>query len=140
QPFVPQRRYLSILGTGDGGAVATRGSWAIEGAWVWRWKDYIDRKWMRMYRDPPKKPMQMAPNAKPDPALADADAQRLLADIGMRCGGCGAKVGADALSRVLKRLGMFGTEAADDAAIIELPPDKALVQTVDFFRTFIDDP
>ena len=50
QPFVPQPRYLSILGTGDGRAVATRGGWAIEGRWVWRWKDYIDRKWMRMYR------------------------------------------------------------------------------------------
>jgi selenide,water dikinase len=50
QPFVPQRRYLSILGTGDGIAVATRGDWAIEGRWVWWWKDHIDRKWMRMYR------------------------------------------------------------------------------------------
>lgn len=50
QPFVPQRRYLSILGTGDGRAVATRGDWAIEGRWLWWWKDYIDRRWMRMYR------------------------------------------------------------------------------------------
>jgi selenide, water dikinase len=50
QPFVPQRRHLSILGTGDGRAVATRGDWAIEGRWVWWWKDHIDRKWMRMYR------------------------------------------------------------------------------------------
>jgi selenide,water dikinase len=50
RPFVPQRRYLSILGTGDGVAVATRGGWAIEGRWVWWWKDHIDRKWMRMYR------------------------------------------------------------------------------------------
>ena len=50
QPFVPQRRYLSILGTGDGRAVATRGNWAVEGQWVWWWKDHIDRKWMRMYR------------------------------------------------------------------------------------------
>jgi selenide, water dikinase len=50
RPFVPQRRYLSILGTGDGRAVATRGDWAIEGRWVWWWKDHIDRKWMQMYR------------------------------------------------------------------------------------------
>jgi selenide, water dikinase len=50
QPFVPQTRYLSIIGTGDGRAVATRGWWAIEGGWVWRWKDHIDRKWMRLYQ------------------------------------------------------------------------------------------
>jgi selenide,water dikinase len=49
EPFVPQSRYLSIIGTGDGRAVATRGSWAIEGAWVWRWKEHIDRRWMRRY-------------------------------------------------------------------------------------------
>jgi selenide,water dikinase len=50
RPFVPQRRYLSIIGTGEGSAVATRGHWAIEGRWVWWWKDHIDRKWMAMYR------------------------------------------------------------------------------------------
>ncbi|MGZ3342258.1 MAG: FAD-dependent oxidoreductase [Reyranella sp.] len=50
EPFVPQARYLSIIGTGDGHAVATRGSWAIEGAWVWRWKEHVDRKWMRLYQ------------------------------------------------------------------------------------------
>jgi selenide, water dikinase len=53
RPFVPQTRYLSIIGTGDGHAVATRGAWAIEGAWVWRWKDHIDRRWMRRYRARP---------------------------------------------------------------------------------------
>jgi selenide,water dikinase len=147
QPFTPQRRHLSILGTGDGRAVATRGSWAVQGAWVWRWKDHIDRKWMRMYREPPARPMQMSSAVPPDPALADAEARRLLADIGMRCGGCGAKVGASVLARVLARLGpspgagvAIGLEAPDDAAMIEVPAGKALVQSVDFFRTFIGDP
>ncbi|MFO1079329.1 MAG: selenide, water dikinase SelD [Reyranellaceae bacterium] len=145
QPFVPQRRYLSILGTGDGDGVATRGGWALEGGWVWRWKDRIDRKWMRMYQEPPKRPMAMGVGgggaaAVPDPALADAEARRLLADIGMRCGGCGAKVGADSLTRVLTRLGLFGFETPDDAALVEVPPGQLLVQSVDFFRTFLDDP
>ncbi|ODT19898.1 MAG: selenide, water dikinase SelD [Kaistia sp. SCN 65-12] len=148
QPFTPQSRYLSILGTGDGRAIATRSGWAIEGTWVWRWKDHIDRKWMRMYCEPPATAMDMAArNAPPDPALADADAKRLLADIGMRCGGCGAKVGANVLTRVLGRLGpspgsnvTIGLEAPDDAAMIDVPAGQALVQSVDFFRTFIDDP
>lgn len=148
KPFRPQRRYLSIIGTGDGRALATRGAWSVEGEWVWRWKDYIDRKWMRMYCDPPVTPMDMGARAvPPDPALADAEAKRLLADIGMRCGGCGAKVGASVLARVLARLGpspgagvTIGLEAPDDAAMIEVPPGQALVQSVDFFRTFIDDP
>ena len=116
--------------------------------WVWRWKDYIDRKWMRMYREPPAELMDMdARAAPPDPALADVEARRLLADIGMRCGGCGAKVGAGVLTRVLARLGpspgssvTIGLDAPDDAAMIEVPAGKALVQSVDFFRTFIDDP
>lgn len=147
QPFVPQSRYLSIVGTGDGDAVATRGSWAVQGKWVWRWKDHIDRKWMRMYREPPSKPMVMNAATPPDPALADAEARRLLADIGMRCGGCGAKVGAGVLTRVLARLGpspganvTIGLDAPDDAAMIEVPAGQALVQSVDFFRTFLDDP
>ncbi len=148
QPFTPQSRYLAILGTGDGRALATRGGWSVEGAWVWRWKDYIDRKWMRMYREPPAEPMDRAARAAaPDPALADADSRRLLAEIGMRCGGCGAKVGASALARVLARLGpspgsgiAIGLEAPDDAAMIEVPAGQALVQSVDFFRTFLDDP
>jgi selenide,water dikinase len=50
RPFVPQRRYLAIIGTGDGRALATRGNWAVEGRWAWWWKDQIDRKWMGRYR------------------------------------------------------------------------------------------
>jgi selenide,water dikinase len=44
--------YLAILMTGDGSAIAGRGSWfAVEGRWVWRWKDWIDRRFMRRFSD-----------------------------------------------------------------------------------------
>jgi pyridine nucleotide-disulfide oxidoreductase family protein len=45
-----QRAFLAILMTGDGGAIAGRGGYlAVEGRWVWRWKDWIDRRFMARF-------------------------------------------------------------------------------------------
>jgi selenide,water dikinase len=52
RPHWPSRKFLTILATGDGSAIAGRGGWfAAEGRWVWRWKDWIDRRFMRMFSD-----------------------------------------------------------------------------------------
>lgn len=48
--FRPQRRALYILSTGDRHAIATRNGLVIEGDWVWRWKDRIDRRFMTRFR------------------------------------------------------------------------------------------
>ncbi|MGR8920921.1 MAG: selenide, water dikinase SelD [Gammaproteobacteria bacterium] len=135
-PFSPQRRFLSLISTGDRHAVASRGALALSGAWVWRWKDFIDRRFMRRYAELP----QM--NAGDTPSGTDDD---LLET--MRCGGCGSKIGAEVLRDALAELApatradlVVGLEAADDAAVVRVPDGHLAVHSVDAFRSFIDDP
>jgi len=50
-PWHPQRRHLALISTGERYAVASRGAFKAEGGWRWTVKDWIDRRWMRMYQD-----------------------------------------------------------------------------------------
>ena len=146
KPFKPQRRYLSLISTGGRRAVATRGgTHMLEGEWVWRWKDWIDRRFVRKFSDLP----DMVDETKLDLPhdLAGDDAIRELSAVAMRCGGCGAKVGATVLARVMNDIRpavrgdvIIGLADPDDAAVVETPPGKVVVHTVDSFRAMIDDP
>jgi selenide,water dikinase len=144
--FKPQSSILALISTGDKYAVATKGSSInFSGEWVWRWKDWIDARWMAKYHDLPE--MGEAEKSSLDTRLADQDTLKEISAIAMRCGGCGAKVGANVLTRALAELKpvqrsdvLIGLHEPDDAAVIEVPPGKVLVNTVDYFRAFIDDP
>ena len=63
------------------------------------------------------------------------------------CAGCGAKVGAGVLAKILSDLPtiedynlLVGFDKSDDAAVYRIKDDLALVQTLDFFPPIADDP
>ncbi|ARV18695.1 Selenide, water dikinase [Curvibacter sp. AEP1-3] len=153
QPYRPQRHWLALISTGDKFAVASRGALGFAGAWVWRWKDWIDRRFMQRFSvrgvDGLEGLSGMAPTTSSNASiqLSADEAQQAQAAVAMRCGGCGAKVGASVLSRALQNLWvqpnpdvLLGLDSPDDAAVVRVPPGKALVHSVDFFRAFVDDP
>ena len=64
-----------------------------------------------------------------------------------KCAGCGAKVGAGVLAKLLGGLPahtdpnlLVGFDRSDDASVYRVSDTLALVQTVDFFPPIVDDP
>lgn len=142
--YQPQKNFLGLISTGDKNAIASKGSWSFEAAWLWHIKNWIDQKFMHAFNDLPEMKADLTP--KFADGLADADAIKKLSEEAMRCGGCGSKIGATVLSRVMQRLPqghrndvLIGRDAADDCAMLSVPSDKVMVQSVDYFRAFIDD-
>jgi selenide,water dikinase len=139
-----QKNFLGLISTGNKYAVASRGNWSYESSWLWTLKDWIDRKFMRKFNELPE--MDEEDNLALASGIADAAAIKELSTLAMRCGGCGAKVGATVLSRVMQRLPdtrrddvLIGRDAPDDCAMLTVPLGKVMVQSVDYFRAFIED-
>ncbi|MDG1133227.1 MAG: selenide, water dikinase SelD [Pseudomonadales bacterium] len=134
--FRPQRYHLNLIGCGDGTAIASWGPLATRGRIWWRLKRRIDEQFMSRFSDLPV----MQPPAH---VLPSALAQDLPDDL-MRCGGCGAKLAADPLRRVLARLPAqvsvnLKLGIGDDAAEV-VNTGATTLATVDGFRSMVSDP
>lgn len=135
KPYKPQKQYLSLIGMGDGKAIANRGSFGFgPSQLLWHWKDWIDRRFMQRFDDLPE--MKSDVISSPHPSV-------------MRCAGCGSKVGSTVLAGVLQRIEqplvnrqdiLIGLDAPDDAAVVQVPANLAIVHTIDYFRALINDP
>ncbi len=135
--YHPQRDYLKLISMGDRRAVADKFGLRMGGAWLWHLKDRIDTRFMAKFEVFPAMP---APRL-PDPAplgLAEVAGPKPL------CGGCGAKVGADALRAALHSLPAprnpdVLSGPGDDAAILRTPTGVQVI-TTDHLRAFTHDP
>jgi selenide,water dikinase len=125
--YRPQRDFLALLNLG--GEQALGGKWGLSasGRSVWLLKDAIDRRFVRRFAALGMPPMAGEP---------------------MQCGGCAAKLDAEALTRALAALPpaarddavLVGLERPDDAAALRTRSGDVLIATVDGFRSFTDDP
>jgi len=130
-----QRRALALIRVSRQSAVASRGAWSMHGRWMGTWKHWIDTRFMRRFNQLPS--MTLGETTLPVSLRDDAPAA-------IRCGGCGAKLGADLLARVLGQLPIqagpdIKQGIGDDAAIVELG-SSSIVTSCDSFRAMISDP
>lgn len=135
--YVPQNDYLKLISLGGKSALGERFGTSFSGPWMWRWKDHIDQNFMNRFRDLPK----MDPPAIPRNHAAGVPAA--LGDKPM-CGGCGAKIGRDALQDVLQNLPTPNRAditplPGDDAALLRTGAAKQVI-TTDHLRSFVTDP
>src|SRR5262249_40163080 len=86
-PYRPQRDALYLVTTGEKYAVGARNGVSFAGHWVWRLKDWIDRRFMLKFNELP----EMAAASVATSPIADTAALKEISALAMRCGGCGAK-------------------------------------------------
>ena len=143
--YVPQKDYLSLIGTGNGSAIATRGSFTLPPSkLLWQWKDYIDRKFMSKFSNFPEMGHR-------ELGIGYSSNSSLLTPNSFPCAGCGSKVSGNVLETVLNRIQesqpfnqrediIIGLNSPDDAAVVKVPTGKVMVQTIDYFTSLVNDP
>jgi selenide,water dikinase len=136
--YAPQRDYLKLVFAGGGTAVADKWHLPLHGRWLWRWKQRIDLKFMAKVHDLPPMPTAALPAT-----MADG-VREALAGGKPLCGGCGGKMGGQALRAALAALPAphradVLAGAGDDAAVLRHGAGVQVI-TTDHMRAFTPDP
>lgn len=125
--YRPQKDYLKLISLGDKSALAEKFGRAWVGPSLWRWKNQIDCKFMRQFRD-------LAPMESTVPPTVALGVKEALGSAPF-CAGCGAKVGRGALQTSLSTL-----PASSRSDITQLPgDDAALLNTGGVQQVFTTD-
>lgn len=150
KPYRPQRTFLSLISTGDESAVASKGPFAAAGPAIWRWKQWIDRRWMRQYQNLPARTTgegDMDFTARMKSNLRTDDANDDLRTSRRRSGGSGARVGAIILHEALRHVpvtvhssAMVGLQAPDDPTVLTAHPGRFMVQSMELLPALLNDP
>lgn len=134
--FRPQQQALALLRLGQHRVLATRRYYLGTSRLAYLWKEWIDVRFMKKFLDLPE--MSVTKQGYTSEQLEENALDP------MRCGGCGAKLGANSLDRVLTRLETKPdptvlTKVRDDAAIVQVQSNR-VVLTIDGFRAMVSDP
>ncbi len=136
RPYRPQRDYLKLISLGGKKALAQKWGMVRSGASLWRLKDGIDRRFMDKLRDLPAMEEASLP-------MTRAEGLEELVGNGPACGGCGSKLGRQALGAGLSGLSFTRPDvdrlAGDDAALVTVGGARQVL-TTDHLRAVTDDP
>ncbi len=121
--FHPQKRTLALMTSGHKRALLSYGPLALESAWLWTFKDKIDRAFMRRFG---------AEAILSTGSMAMGETPQTETN---QCGGCGSKVSWDVLKGGLRNL---EAEALQDAGHLDFRSRK-IFGSIDGFRSFTKD-
>jgi len=135
RPYRPQRDFLRLVSVGEQRAVGQRFGVGVCGKAVWRFKDRIDRKFMRKLSESPK--------MDDSDAHSKADENADALNLDRLCGGCGSKLGQGRLQDALAELPKIGRNdvefgSGDDAAALQIGGRTQVIST-DHIRAFAED-
>lgn len=150
--YRPQRKYLAIIGLGNGRAVGFRSNFVVSGKAVWEWKKWIDVRFMDRFNKLPNMPQPTTDYPPAIQRMRPATAQHV-----MYCSGCGSKAGPDILKIALHDACNTALELGADPKYLPSPDELSdsahlkfektkplknhqIIQSIDTISQHISDP